>query len=75
MVTQAILPVNNGVRGVLRSRTASGEYVTLGTASLKDKPFASLKKVLATRRVAHEAATKVISKHREEILAENQIHV
>jgi len=66
MTTQAILPVGEGTRGVLRSRTASGQDVTLGTASLKDKPFATREKVLATRRAAHEFAAKVIFAHRNE---------
>lgn len=57
-------------RRVLRSRTASGRLVTLGTASLKGRSFAPREKVLETRRLAHETAADLILKHRRELLGE-----
>lgn len=58
----------NTDRKVLRSRTRSGRYVTLGTASLEGKSFASKEKVAETLRAANEASKATIRKHRQELL-------
>lgn len=58
----------NTDRKVLRSRTRSGRYVTLGTASLKGKSFASKEKVAETHKLANESSKATIRKHRQELL-------
>ncbi|MBY5940553.1 hypothetical protein KUW00_06605 [Halomonas sp. DP5N14-9] len=58
----------NTDRKVLRSRTRSGRYVTLGTASLKGKSFASKEKVANTLKAANRASKAKIRKHRQELL-------
>lgn len=53
---------------VLRSRKRTGEYVTLGTASLVGRGFASKEKVLETLRIAHERSRATILRHRHDLL-------
>lgn len=55
-------------RKVLRSRKRTGEYVTLGTASLVGRRFAPKEKVHETLRIAHERSKATILKHRQELL-------
>lgn len=55
-------------RKILRSRTRSGRLVTLGTASIKDQPFASKEKVRETLKAANAASRATIRRHRAELL-------
>lgn len=58
-------------RKILRSRTRSGRFVTLGTASLQDQPFASKEKVRDTLEKAVAASKETIRRHRAELLGED----
>lgn len=58
-------------RKVLRSKTPSGRLVRLGTASLKEQPFASREKVQETHAKANAASRDTIRKHRAELLGED----
>lgn len=58
-------------RKVLQSKTRSGRLVTLGTASLKEKPFASREKVQETLAKANAASREIIRKHRAELLGKD----
>lgn len=53
---------------VLRSRKRTGEYVTLGTASIVGRGFAPSEKVRETLRIAHERSRATIFRHRRELL-------
>lgn len=58
-------------RKILRSKTRSGRFVTLGTASIKDQPFASWEKVRETLETANAASRETIRKHRAELLGKD----
>lgn len=58
-------------RKVLRSKTRSERLVRLGTASLKEQPFASREKVQETLEKAIAASRETIRKHRAELLGED----
>ena len=55
-------------RKVLRSRKRTGEYVTLGTASIIGRSFASKEKVHETLQIAHERSRATILRHRRDLL-------